>query len=115
MIFISEADRKLEHDDKLIQIPGYHLHNALSLEKHGKSRIVAYTREGAELKRRPDLESADTELIVFDKKYQTTDNIDRVIGLYRPFTGPNGDNSSAGTWERFERLLDTVKNAYNGC
>jgi hypothetical protein len=43
VIFISEADRKNYHDDNLIGINGYKLHNSQSLEKHGKSRIIVYT------------------------------------------------------------------------
>jgi hypothetical protein len=94
VIFISEADRKLFHDDKLIQIKGYTLHNSKSQEIYNKSRIIAYTRDGSNLKRRQDLESPDDELIIFDKTFQNSTQVDRIIGLYRPFTGPDGDRSS---------------------
>jgi len=115
VIFISEADRKINHDDKLIQIRGYQLHNAKSLEKHGKSRIVAYTREENNIKRRQDLENSDAELVVFDKIYPNSSNVDRIIGLYRPFTGPDGDKSSGGAWVRYEVLIHTIHKALDGC
>ena len=115
VIYISEADRKSQHDDKLIQIQGYKLHNAASLEKHGKSRIIAYTKDGVNLRRRLDLESPDTEMIIFDKQIQNSTDEDRIIGLYRPFTGPNGDKSSNGTWERFNHLVSTINKAVDGC
>ena len=115
VIFISEADRESTHDDKLIRIKGYQLHNSKSRDVHGKSRIVAYTKEGSNLVRRSDLESPDAELIIFDKIYQNTPYIDRIIGLYRPFTGPNGDSSSSGAWTRFKHLIGTINEAINGC
>jgi len=116
VLFISEANRKNHHDDLLIQIDGYKLHNSKSLEKYGKSRIIAYTREGCHLKRREDLESPDAELIVFDRPLQDdASSIDRIIGLYRPFTGPDGDKSSAGTWNRFAHLMQTLDSALEGC
>ena len=115
VIFISEADRKKHHDDRLIQIRGYSLHNSESLEKHGKSRIIAYTRDGFGLKRRKDLESPDSEIIIFDKQTNNTTNTDRIVGLYRPFTGPDGDKSSAGTWTRFLHLIEVVNRALDGC
>ena len=115
VIFISEADRMSTHDDRLIAIKGYQLHNSRSYDVHGKSRIVAYTREGSNLVRRSDLESPNAELIIFDKAYQNTSNIDRIIGLYRPFTGPNGDSSSGGAWTRFTHLIETINQAIEGC
>ena len=115
VIFISEADRDNTHDDKLISIEGYQLHNSKSRDVHGKSRIVAYAKEGSNLVRRSDLESPDAELIIFDRTYQNTTNIDRIIGLYRPFTGPNGDSSSGGTWTRFTHLIETINQAVDGC
>ena len=114
VIFISEADRESTHDDKLIRIKGYQLHNSKSRDAHGKSRIVAYTKEGSNLVRRSDLESPDAELIIFDKIYQNTPYIDRIIGLYRPFTGPNGDTSSSGAWSRFKHLIETINQAIDG-
>jgi hypothetical protein len=115
VMYISEADRKNNHDDRLIQIKGYKLHNSASLDKYGKSRIIAYTKDGVNLRRRLDLESPDTEMIIFDKQAQNTSEQDRIIGLYRPFTGPNGDKSSGGTWERFNHLIHTINNAVDGC
>ena len=115
VIYISEADRKSHHDDRLIQIKGYRLHNSSSLEKHGKSRIIAYTKDGVNLRRRLDLESPDTEMIIFDKQAPNSPEEDRIIGLYRPFTGPNGDKSSGGTWERFNHLVSTINKAVDGC
>jgi len=115
VIYISEADRKKHHDDRLIQIKGYKLHNSESLEKHGKSRIIAYTRDNIHLKRRQDLESPDSEIIIFDLPQHTTTEVDRVVGLYRPFTGHDGDKSSAGTWDRFLHLLTTINRALEGC
>ena len=115
VIFISEADWKKHQDDRLIQIKGYKLHNSESLEKHGKSRIIAYTRDGVDLKRRNDLESPDSEIIIFDKQSNNTSNFDRIIGLYRPFTGSDGDKSSGGTWTRFLHLLEVVNVALDGC
>jgi len=115
VIYISEADRESTHDDKLISIQGYQLHNSRSRDAHGKSRIVAYTKEGSNLMRRSDLESPDAELIIFDKTNQNTSNIDRIIGLYRPFTGPNGDSSSGGAWTRFTHLIETINLAIDGC
>ena len=115
VIYISEADRESTHDDKLISIQGYQLHNSRSRDAHGKSRIVAYTKEGSNLMRRSDLESPDAELIIFDKTNQSTSNIDRIIGLYRPFTGPNGDSSSGGAWTRFTHLIETINLAIDGC
>ena len=41
VIFISKADRENSHDNKLISIKGYQLHNSKSRDVHGKSRIVA--------------------------------------------------------------------------
>ena len=105
VIFISEADRKKHHDDNLIQINGYKLHNSQSLEKHGKSRIIAYTKDDCSLKRRLDLECPDTEMIIFDGPLNITSTVERIIGLYRPFTGPDGDKSSSGTWNRFVHLV----------
>ena len=116
VLFISEANRKNNHDDLLIHIDGYKLHNSKSLEKYGKSRIIAYTRDGSHLKRREDLESPDSELIIFDRPLQNnTNNIDRIIGLYRPFTGPDGDKSSANTWDRYTHLMRTLDTALEGC
>ena len=115
VIFISEADRESTHDDKLINIKGYQLHNSWSRDAHGKSRIVAYTKEGSNLIRRSDLESPDAELIIFDKISHATSSIDRIIGLYRPFTGPNGDSSSSGTWTRYTHLIETINQAADGC
>ena len=113
VLFITEADRKLIHDEKLIQIRNYQLHNAESLGKHGKSRIIAYTRIGENLKRRCDLESPDSEVIIFDRT--NTSNVDRIIGLYRPFTGPDGDKTSGGTWDRLVHLLQIINKALDGC
>ena len=115
VMFVSEADRENTHDDKLIHIDGYQLHNAKSREIHGKSRIVAYTREGSNLIRRHNLESPDAEVIIFDKTYQNTTNVDRIIGLYRPFTGPDGDSSSGGAWRRYTHLIDIINQSINGC
>ncbi len=115
VMFVSEADRAITHDDKLIYINGYQLHNSKSRDKYGKSRIVAYTREGSNLIRRLDLESPDAELIIFDKTYQNKPMVDRIIGLYRPFTGPNGDSSSGGAWTRYTLLIDIINQAINGC
>ena len=115
VMFVSEADRATTHDDKLININGYQLHNSKSRDTYGKSRIVAYTREGSNLIRRHDLESPDAELIIFDKTYQNKPNVDRIIGLYRPFTGPNGDSSSGGTWSRYTLLINIINQAINGC
>jgi len=114
-MFVSEADRATTHDDKLININGYQLHNSKSRDIYGKSRIVAYTREGSNLIRRHDLESPDAELIIFDKTYQNKPIVDRIIGLYRPFTGPNGDSSSGGTWSRYTLLINIINQAINGC
>ena len=115
VMFISEADRATTHDDKLININGYQLHNSKSRDTYGKSRIVAYTREGSNLIRRHDLESPEAELIIFDKTYQNKPNVDRIIGLYRPFTGPNGDSSSGGAWSRYTILINIINQAINGC
>jgi len=115
VIFITEADRKLSHDDKLIQIRGYALHNCTSRDKYNKSRIIAYTKDDSNLTRRLDLESPDDEVIIFDKIFPNAKNVDRVIGLYRPFTGPDGDKSSGGTWKRFEHLVGTVNKALEDC
>ena len=115
VIFISEADRESTHDDKLISINGYQLHNSRSHDAHGKSRIIAYTREGSNLIRRSDLESPNAELIIFDKVSPNISFIDRIIGLYRPFTGPDGDSSSGGTWSRFTHLIETINLATDGC
>jgi len=115
VMFVSEADRAITHDDKLIYINGYQLHNSKSRDTYGKSRIVAYTREGSNLIRRLDLESPDAELIIFDKTYQNKPMVDRIIGLYRPFTGPNGDSSSGGAWTRYTLLIDIINQAINGC
>ena len=65
--------------------------------------------------RRSDLESPDAELIIFDRTNQNTSNIDRIIGLYRPFTSPNGDSSSGGAWTRFTHLIETINQAIDGC
>ena len=113
LLFITEADRKPIHDEKLIQIQNYQLHDAESLKKHGKSRIIAYTRLGENFKRRIDLESPDSEVIIFDRPNKA--NVDRIIGVYRPFTGPDGDKTSGGTWDRFANLLQVVNNALEGC
>ena len=115
VMFISEADRATTHDDKLININGYQLHNSKSRDTYGKSRIIAYTREGSNLIRRHDLESPEAELIIFDKTYQNKHNVDRIIGLYRPFTGPNGDSSSGGAWSRYTILINIINQAINGC
>ncbi len=115
MIFISEADQKIHHDDCLIQIKGYTLHNSESLPKHGKSRIVAYVKNDLNVKRRRDLESPDSEIIIFDRPLKNTSNIDRIIGLYRPFTGPNGNKSSGGAWNQFLNLLEVINVAVDGC
>jgi len=115
VIFVSEADRANTHDDKLININGYQLHNSKSRDIYGKSRIVAYTREGSNLIRRHNLESPEAELIIFDKTHQNTQHVDRIIGLYRPFTGPNGDSSSGGAWTRYTHLIDVINQAINGC
>jgi len=115
VIFISEADRKIHHDDCLIQIKGYTLHNSESLPKHGKSRIIAYVKNDLNVKRRRDLESPDSEIIIFDRPLKNTSNIDRIIGIYRPFTGPNGDKSSGGAWNRFLNLLEVINVAVDGC
>ncbi len=103
------------HDDKLISINGYQLHNSGSRDAHGKSRIIAYTRGGSNLIRRSDLESQNAELIIFDKVSPNTSFIDRIIGLYRPFTGPDGDSSSGGTWSHFTHLIETINLATDGC
>jgi len=115
VMFVSEADRATTHDDKLININGYQLHNSKSHDSYGKSRIVAYIREGSNLKRRHDLESPEAELIIFDKTYQNKPMVDRIIGLYRPFTGPNGDSSSGGAWTRYTLLINTINQAINSC
>jgi hypothetical protein len=81
VMFVTEADRAATHDDKLININGYQLHNSKSRDTHGKSRIVAYTRDGSNLIRRHDLESPEAELIIFDKTYQNQTVVDRIIGL----------------------------------
>jgi len=36
ILFVSEADRATTHDDKLINIDGYQLHNSKSCETYGK-------------------------------------------------------------------------------
>ena len=115
VMFVSEADRATTHDDKLININGYQLHNSKSRDTYGKSRIVAYTRDGSNLIRRHDLESPEAELIIFDKTYQNQTVVDRIIGLYRPFTGPNGDSSSGGAWTRYTLLINIINQAINGC
>ena len=115
VMFVSEADRATTHDDKLININGYQLHNSKSRDTYGKSRIVAYIREGSNLIRRHDLESPEAELIIFDKTYQNNPMVDRIIGLYRPFTGPNGDSSSGGAWTRYTILINIINKAINGC
>jgi hypothetical protein len=108
VMFVSEADRASTHDDKLININGYQLHNSKSRDAYGKSRIVAYTKDGSNLIRRHDLESPEAELIIFDKTYQNKPMVDRIIGLYRPFTGPNGDTSSGGAWTRYILLNQAI-------
>jgi hypothetical protein len=115
VMFVSEADRAATHDDKLINIQGYQLHNSKSRDTYGKSRIVAYVREGSNLIRRHDLESPDAELIIFDKTSQNKPMVDRIIGLYRPFTGPDGDSSSGGAWTRYTQLISIINQAINGC
>ena len=116
VFFISEANRKIHHDDSLIQIYGYNLHNSISLDVHGKSRIIAYTRADCHLKRRKDLESPNAEIIIFDRQLPNIpEGIDRIIGLYRPFTGPDGDKSSGGAWDRYTHLTDTLSAALEGC
>ncbi len=115
VMFVSEADRATTHDDKLINIKGYQLHNSKSHNTYGKSRIVAYTRDGSNLIRRHDLESPEAELIIFDKTYHNKPMVDRIIGLYRPFTGPDGDSSSSGTWTRYTLLINIINQAINGC
>jgi hypothetical protein len=67
------------------------------------------------LKRRRDLESPDSEIIIFDRPPKNTSDVDRIIGLYRPFTGPDGDKSSGGAWNRFSHLLDVINIALEGC
>jgi len=114
-MFVSEADRTTTHDDKLINIDGYQLHNSKSRDTYGKSRIVAYTKEGSNLIRRHDLESPEAELIIFDKTYQNKPMVDRIIGLYRPFTGADGDSSSSGTWARYTILMNIINQAINDC
>ncbi len=48
------------------------------------------------------------EMIIFDGPLNITSTVERIIGLYRPFTGPDGDKSSSGTWNRFVHLVEKV-------
>ena len=115
VIFISEADRKKHHDERLIQIRGYSLHNSESVEKYEMSRIKGYSRDGFGLKRRKNVESPDSEIFISYKQTNNTTNTDRIVGLYRPFTGPNGDKPSAGTWMHFLHFIEVVNRALDGC
>jgi len=115
IFFISEADRTPEHDESLINIKGYEIHYSQSLEKHQKSRLIAYVLEGTNLERRESLENPDDEIIIFDRVFSKKGAIDRVIGIYRPFTGPDQVNSSEANWCRFKRLMSTLDCALRGC
>ena len=108
---LAEANVTSNHDQKDIQIPGYTLHlpTSISSDTLGHvARVVVYTQKSITVKRRPDLEENDLQLICLEAGLPGKRKSLYMVG-YRQWQLAGQPDRSSGTVtaqaERWDRLL----------
>ena len=96
LFFISECEVTPDQMIELMNVPGYTIEVAKTLESRHKSRLLAYCKNGAGFSRKCDLELDDkNDLIVFGSRELV------VIGIYAGFKLFDGESVQGN----FDRLL----------
>ena len=107
---LAEANVLPVHDQSELQIPGYTLHLASSLScmEPSVARVAVYTHKSVTVKRRPDLEESDLQLVSLEAGLPGRRKSLYMVA-YRQWQLPGQQDRSSGTVaaqaERWDRLL----------
>jgi len=99
VFFVSECELTQSKMLEVMNIEGYEIHVAKTLETRNKGRTVAYVRKSQGLTRRPELESGVDEIIAFSLGKIT------IVGVYSGFKTYQGETMMSN----FKRLLENLK------
>ncbi len=103
--FVSECDVKQSHMLERLNIKGYTIEVANTINEFNKGRLLAYVRDGSDLTRVKSLENSKNDIIVLKSKTKL------VVGIYSGFLTREGETMASN----FERLLDNLKTISDKC